>query len=71
MKAAHGATVGQRDQTALFYLQSRGVPRAEAQQVLTQAFYAQAYTLFDGTPFLAQFKSYLPKLLSDSGTEDL
>ncbi len=71
VKAAHGATVGQLDQTALFYLQSRGVPRVEAQQVLTQAFYAQAYTLFEDTPFLAQFKAYLPKLLSDTGMDSL
>lgn len=71
VKAAHGATVGQLDQSALFYLQSRGITRVEAQQVLTQAFYAQAYTLFDDTPFLAQFKAYLPKLLSDTGAETL
>ena len=70
VKAAHGATVGQLDQTALFYLQSRGVPKMEAQQVLTQAFYAQAYTLFEDTPFLAQFKAYLPKLLSDTAMEN-
>lgn len=70
VKAAHGATVGQLDQNALFYLQSRGVPKNEAQQVLTQAFYAQAYTLFDDTPFLAQFKAYLPKLLSETALEN-
>jgi Fe-S cluster assembly protein SufD len=69
VKAAHGATVGQLDQNALFYLQARGVPKTEAQQVLTQAFYAQAYTLFEDTPFLAQFKAYLPKLLSDTAME--
>lgn len=71
VKAAHGATVGQLDQSAMFYLQSRGIPRVEAQQVLTQAFYAQAYSLFEDTAFLAQFKAYLPKLLSDTGMEAL
>jgi Fe-S cluster assembly protein SufD len=38
VKAAHGATVGQLDPTALFYLRSRGLPEAEARRVLTAAF---------------------------------
>lgn len=71
VKAAHGATVGQLDQTALFYLQSRGVPRAEAQQLLTQAFYAEAYYLFNDTLFLAHISPYLPKLLSLDGINEL
>jgi Fe-S cluster assembly protein SufD len=38
VKAAHGATVGQIDPTALFYLRSRGLPEAEARALLTAAF---------------------------------
>lgn len=38
VKAAHGATVGQLDPTALFYLRTRGVPEAEARRLLTAAF---------------------------------
>jgi Fe-S cluster assembly protein SufD len=38
VKAAHGATVGQLDPTALFYLRSRGIPEAEARAMLTAAF---------------------------------
>jgi Fe-S cluster assembly protein SufD len=38
VKAAHGATVGRLDPTALFYLRSRGLPAAEAQSLLTEAF---------------------------------
>lgn len=38
VKAAHGATVGRLDTQALFYLRSRGLPEAEAQQLLTGAF---------------------------------
>lgn len=38
VKAAHGATVGRLDANALFYLRSRGVPEAEARQLLTAAF---------------------------------
>ncbi|MGR8919346.1 MAG: Fe-S cluster assembly protein SufD, partial [Gammaproteobacteria bacterium] len=35
---AHGATVGELDPAALFYLRSRGVPEAEARALLTYAF---------------------------------
>lgn len=38
VKAAHGATVGQIDTTALFYLRSRGLPEAQARALLTGAF---------------------------------
>ena len=38
VKAAHGATVGQLDATALFYLRSRGIPEPEARQLLMAAF---------------------------------
>jgi Fe-S cluster assembly protein SufD len=36
--AAHGATVGQLDEQALFYLRSRGIGMAEARALLTGAF---------------------------------
>ncbi|HTD28279.1 MAG TPA: Fe-S cluster assembly protein SufD [Xanthomonadaceae bacterium] len=38
VKAAHGATVGQLDEAALFYLRSRGLPLADARQLLIAAF---------------------------------
>jgi Fe-S cluster assembly protein SufD len=42
VKCAHGATVGELDRNALFYMASRGVPEAEAKALLTQAFVADA-----------------------------
>ncbi len=42
VKAAHGATVGQIDERALFYLRSRGIPEAEAKRLLVGAFCAAA-----------------------------
>lgn len=42
VKCAHGATVGELDARALFYLESRGVPPAEAKALLTRAFVADA-----------------------------
>tara|TARA_R110000787_G_scaffold13918_27_gene43297 strand:- start:387 stop:1481 length:1095 start_codon:yes stop_codon:yes gene_type:complete len=38
VKCAHGATFGQIDDKALFYLRSRGIPEAEARALLTLAF---------------------------------
>lgn len=38
VKCAHGTTVGQLDEAALFYLQARGIDRAQAQRMLTRAF---------------------------------
>ena len=42
VKCAHGATVGELDRGALFYMASRGVPEAEAKALLTRAFVADA-----------------------------
>lgn len=38
VKCAHGATFGQLDRAALFYLRSRGLPEAQARALLTLAF---------------------------------
>ena len=43
VKAAHGATVGQLDETALFYLRSRGVPAATARSLLIAGFCREAF----------------------------
>ena len=42
VKCAHGATVGELDARALFYMQSRGIPPARAQALLTRAFVGDA-----------------------------
>lgn len=38
VKCSHGATVGQLDEDALFYLQSRGIPKDESRLMLMNAF---------------------------------
>jgi Fe-S cluster assembly protein SufD len=45
VKCAHGCAIGELDAQALFYLQSRGMPPAEAKKILLQAFVAG---VFDG-----------------------
>jgi Fe-S cluster assembly protein SufD len=43
VKCAHGATVGELDKTALFYLAARGIPPVEAQTLLLQAFVSEVF----------------------------
>lgn len=38
VKCSHGCTIGQLDEDALFYLQTRGIPKKEARGLLTYAF---------------------------------
>ncbi|MBL8264671.1 MAG: Fe-S cluster assembly protein SufD [Xanthomonadaceae bacterium] len=47
VQAAHGATVGQIDPTALFYLRSRGLPEPQARALLTAAFCREVLAIID------------------------
>ena len=38
VKCSHGCTIGQLDESALFYMQSRGIPKKEAKALLLFAF---------------------------------
>jgi Fe-S cluster assembly protein SufD len=38
VKCSHGCTIGQLDEDALFYLQSRGIPKKEGRALLMYAF---------------------------------
>ena len=44
VRCSHGATTGQLDEDALFYMQSRGIPRQEARLLMLYAF---AYEVID------------------------
>ena len=43
VKCAHGCAVGELSAEGLFYLQSRGLPPAEAKKLMLQAFIAEAF----------------------------
>ncbi|MGY1424209.1 Fe-S cluster assembly protein SufD [Lysobacter sp. A289] len=49
VQAAHGATVGQLDPTAMFYMRSRGLPVEQARALLTAAFCRETLTVFEDT----------------------
>jgi Fe-S cluster assembly protein SufD len=39
VRCTHGATVGQLDKGQLFYLQSRGLTRAQAERLIVRGFF--------------------------------
>lgn len=69
VKASHGATVGQLDQRALFYLRSRGLPLEQARALLTVAFCRVALDGLDNAPLrehlAARLAQHLPRLAGD------
>ncbi len=64
VKCAHGATVGQLDETALFYLESRGVPPVEARALLTRAFLSDALVAIADDAEREDVEAQLTRLLA-------
>ena len=62
VKCAHGATVGELDNDALFYLQSRGIGKAEAALMLTRAFAAEVTQEIE----IEALRSYVETKVSES-----
>ena len=63
VKAAHGATVGTLDETALFYLRSRGLPRADARRLLVQAFLREPLAMLQDAALAASLGDVLAATL--------
>jgi Fe-S cluster assembly protein SufD len=59
VRCTHGATVGRLDDDALFYLRSRGIPLAQARDVLIDAFVQELLDRIDCTPLRARIESEL------------
>lgn len=55
---AHGSTVGQIEKEALFYLQTRGISKRNAETLLLYAFIGEALEMID-IPAYKQYVSYL------------
>src|SRR5262249_33108532 len=59
VKCTHGATIGQFDDTALFYLRSRGLPEASARHLLLLAFANECLDRMHST----QVRDHIEKLV--------
>lgn len=63
VKCTHGATIGQLDQTALFYLMSRGIERGRARNLLVHAFAGDIIERVNFDPVRERIESLLNNLL--------
>ena len=61
---SHGSTVGAIDETAVFYLTSRGVPRRQAVDMLVQAFLGEAIDELEDDDLAEEMKTHLAKWMS-------
>lgn len=64
VQAAHGATVGQLDANALFYLRSRGIPEGEARRILTVAFCREVLAMVEDADLRAALESRIDQALA-------
>ena len=67
VKASHGATVGQLDERALFYLRSRGVPLATARNLLISGFCREAFDGIADAELRARIEALLAERLPQAG----
>src|SRR5690606_18474379 len=73
VEASHGATVGQLDEQALFYLQSRGLAQGDARRMLTGAFCRAIGARLSDRKLVEQIEALLDAAMpemSESGEED-
>ncbi|MDQ2065408.1 Fe-S cluster assembly protein SufD [Xinfangfangia sp. CPCC 101601] len=63
VKCSHGSTSGAIDETALFYLQSRGVPKSIAQSLLVLAFLAEAISEIEDAEIAEDIRTRLESWL--------
>ncbi len=68
VKCSHGSTSGAIDETALFYLQSRGVPRRRAQALLVLAFLAEAIQEIADEDIAEEIRGRLERWLARHGS---
>jgi Fe-S cluster assembly protein SufD len=59
VKCSHGATTGQLDATALFYLRSRGLSESDARAALIRAFAESILTTIDVAPLRAALEKQI------------
>ncbi|MCJ8139467.1 SufB/SufD family protein [Falsirhodobacter halotolerans] len=59
VKCSHGSTSGAIDDTALFYLRSRGVPRRRAETLLVLSFLAEALAEIESENLIADLQARL------------
>jgi Fe-S cluster assembly protein SufD len=70
VKCAHGTTVGQLDQDALFYLRSRGIALETAMELLTYAFASEILTNINSDEIVQYIEKVITQKLKQTLRED-
>jgi Fe-S cluster assembly protein SufD len=71
VRCTHGATIGQLDANALFYLRSRGIDEREARRLLVRAFAGEVLDTVRSRQFRALAEKAFQARLSSNGKEAL
>ena len=58
VKCTHGATIGQMDEEAIFYLQSRGIPKKEAKTIMVKGFTGESFSNMSLDPLRKYLEGY-------------
>lgn len=66
VQAAHGATVGQLDPDAMFYMRTRGLPVEQARALLTTAFCRETLSVFEDAGMREAASAQLDRTLSET-----
>lgn len=66
VKCSHGATVGQVDEEALFYLMARGIPEKDAKIILTKAYVSEVFTHIEDDVLHSHLENMLEQKLSQT-----
>ena len=65
VKCSHGATTGKLDEAALFYLQSRGLPKTAAQELLVFGFFEEIIASTPNEALLEPLRTLIQNKLHD------
>lgn len=71
VKCKHGSTTGQLDETALFYLQSRGIAREDARNLLSYAFASDLVSKIKVAPVRISLEAFLHDRLASAPKESV
>jgi Fe-S cluster assembly protein SufD len=66
VKCSHGATIGQMDESALFYLQQRGISLDHARQILRQAFAGEVINKIDSIAVREKIKEKIKQRFGEN-----
>lgn len=69
VRCTHGATIGQLEENALFYLRSRGIGEKQARQILIHAFAQEIVARVQSNDLRSELEQELDRRLSTAGGE--